>query len=184
MLARFFVQNRPSWQKQILIPDLEGEGFLALTKAARTYDKKKLPYPKAYFARAIMNAMYKSIRKTTRQPGNWKISLQEAADLLPILESPDYLNLAIDDLDESDQGLARDRFQGGQTLRTIAEGHCISLRSASVRSRTLARTLAEALDIRLSPHAPDTGRRSRGTSPENSSGASASGHPRGRGRGR
>jgi len=123
MLARFFVQNRPGWQKQILIPDLEGEGFLALTKADRTYDKTKLPYPKAYFARAIMNAMYKSIRKVNRQPGTWKISLQEAADLLPIIESPDYLNLAIDDLPEDEQDLARDRFQGGQTLRTIAESH-------------------------------------------------------------
>ena len=145
MLARFFVQNRPGWQKAVLIPDLEGEGYLALAKAARTYDKKRLPYPKAYFARAIMNAMFKSIRKINRQPGNWKISLQEAADLLPVIESPDYLNLAIGDLPEGEQALARDRFQSGQTLRTIAEGHQISLRLASVRSRGLARSLAEAL---------------------------------------
>ena len=93
MLARFFLQNRPGWQKSVLLPDLEGEGFLALTKAARTYDQSRLPYPKAYFARAIMNAMYKHIRKATRQPAEWKVSLQEAEELLPILENPNYLRL-------------------------------------------------------------------------------------------
>lgn len=184
MLARFFVQNRPPWQKSVLLPDLEGEGFLALAKAARTYDQKKLPYPKAYFARAIMNAMYKSIKKVTRQPGEWKVSLQEAEDMLPLLENPDYLGLAIQDLDEEDRQLAADRFQEGQTLRTIAEGHDISLRAASVRSRELARNLAAALDIRLSPHAPDNRHRSGGSNRTNPSSAPACGHPHGKGRGR
>lgn len=150
MLSKFFVQNRPHWQKRVLIEDLEGEGFLALTKAARTYDKARLPYPKAYFARAILNAMYKYIRKATRQPADWKISLQEAADLMPVIESPDYLAMAIDDLGE-DRELAIDRFQNGHTLRTIAENHSLSLRAASVRSRCLASNLAQLLDIRLRP---------------------------------
>ena len=175
MLARFFVQNRPPWQKSVLIPDLEGEGFLALTKAARTYDPKKLPYPKAYFARAIMNSMYKSIKKVTRQPGEWKVSLQEAEDLLPMLEDPDYLRLAIQDLPEESQQMASDRFESGHTLRTIAEDHEISLRLASVRSRELARTLAGALGIQLSPPAQGAGHPLRGSSrcSPSSSGASA-----------
>ena len=184
MLARFFVQNRAPWQKSVLLPDLEGEGFLALTKAARTYDKKRLPYPKAYFARAIMNAMYKSIKKVTRQPGEWKISLQEAEDMLPLLENPDYLGMAIQDLPEDDQQLAADRFQEGQTLRTIAEGHDISLRAASVRSRELARNLAAALDIRLSPHAQGSRHRSGDSTRTNPSSSPACEHPRGKGRGR
>lgn len=150
MLAKFFVQNRPPWQRSAYLPDLEGEGFLALCKAARTYDKKRLPYPKAYFARAILNAMLKHIKKLTRQPADWKVSLAEAADLLPIMEDPDYLSLAVDDLGE-DRDLALDRFQRGHTLRTIAENHDISLRTASVRARELAKRLAESLDIRLPP---------------------------------
>ena len=44
MLAKFFVQSRPPWQRSALFPDLEAEGFLALTEAARTYDRKKLPW--------------------------------------------------------------------------------------------------------------------------------------------
>jgi len=182
MLARFFVQNRPAWQKTVLIPDLEGEGFLALTKAARTYDPKRLPYPKAYFARAVMNAMYKSIKKATRQPGEWKVSLQEAEDLLPIIEDPNYLSLAIKDLPEENRQLASDRFESGQTLRTISEGHGISLRLASVRSRELARTLSEALDIRLSPLAPGEGCPSRGSSQNSPSSGRASERRRGPGR--
>lgn len=184
MLARFFVQNRPAWQKSVLLPDLEGEGFLALTKAARTYDKKRLPYPKAYFARAIMNSMYKSIKKVTRQPGDWKISLQEAEDMLPLLENPDYLGLAIQDLPEEHQQMASDRFEAGHTLRTIAEDHDISLRLASVRSRELARTLAAALDIRLSPHAPEGTHRLRDSNRTNPSSSPASATPHGKGRGR
>lgn len=152
MLARFFVQNRPPWQRSVLIPDLESEGFLALSKAARTYDKTRLPYPKAYFARACLNAMYKWIRKVNRQPAEWRITLEEAEQMLPILESPDYLQLAIDDLG-ADQELAADRFQRGMTLRAIAESHSLSLRTASLRSRHLATQLAAALDIRLVPHA-------------------------------
>ena len=150
MLARFFVQNRPPWQRSVLIPDLESEGFLALSKAARTYDKTKLPYPKAYFARAVLNAMYKWIRKATRQPADWRITLEEAAHLLPVIESPDYLRLAIDDLGD-DAELASDRFRRGMTLRAIAECHSLSLRTASLRSRQIATRIAAALDIRLQP---------------------------------
>lgn len=154
MLGKFFVQARPAWQRAALLPDLEGEGFLALCKAARTYDKARLPYPKAYFARAILNSMLKSIKKLTRQPADWKISLAEAADLLPIVEDPDYLALAVDDLGD-DRDIAFDRFRRGHTLRTIAENHEISLRAASVRARDLAKRLAESLDIRLPTPAPE-----------------------------
>lgn len=153
MLSKFFVQNRPHWQRAALRPDLEGEGFLALCKAARTYDKSRLPYPKAYFARAVLNGMLKSVKKLTRQPAEWKVSLAEAADLVPIIEDPDYLSLAVDDLgDERD--IAYDRFQRGHTLRTIAENHDISLRAASVLARDLATRLAAQLEIRLPPPAP------------------------------
>lgn len=153
MLSKFFVQNRPHWQRAALRPDLEGEGFLALCKAARTYDKSRLPYPKAYFARAVLNGMLKSVKKLTRQPAEWKVSLAEAADLVPIIEDPDYLALAVDDLGE-DRDIAFDRFRRGHTLRTIAENHDISLRAASVLARELATRLAQQLEIRLPPPAP------------------------------
>jgi hypothetical protein len=179
MLARFFVQNRPHWQRSVYVDDLEGEGYLALTKAARTYDPARLPYPKAYFARAIMNAMYKSIKRTTRTPGDWKVSLEEAAELVPVLESPDYLGLAISDLGE-DSDLASDRFQEGHTLRQIAGEHQISLRLASVRSREIARRLATALDIRLQPREPRPERMPRDSKNASPSCGRASGHLRGK----
>lgn len=181
MLARFFVQTRPGWQKSVLIPDLEGEGFLALCKAARTYDPTRLPYPKAYFARACLNSMLKAVKKATRQPGLEKISLQEANDLLPVFDHPDYLRMALDDLPEDERELGVDRFQKSQTLRTIAEGHQMSLRLASVRTRELARKISAALDIRLEPHAEGRLRPLRDSSRENPSASSAS--PRRRGEG-
>lgn len=178
MLAKFFVQTRPSWQRSVLVPELESEGFLALTKAARTYDKTKLPYPKAYFARACMNAMYKWIRRGTRQPAEWKMSLAEAEQLLPVVEHPDYLRLAIEDLPDGERELAQDRFEDSQTLRRIAEGHQISLRAASVRSRELAKRLAEALDIRLVPRAPDCEHMRRGSTDSRRPGDKAFSNPR------
>ena len=174
MLAKFFVQTRPPWQKGVLVPDLESEGFLALCKAARTYDETKLPYPKAYFARACMNAMYKWIKRSQRSPAEWKVSLEEAEELLPLMENPDYLRLAIEDLPDDERRLAEDRFQGAQTLRTIAEGHQISLRVASVKARALARQLASALDIRLSPHGSDHKHLKRGSNPQSFSSPQAS----------
>jgi len=178
MLARFFVKSRPGWQKSAMLPDLEAEGFLALTKAARTYDKSKLPYPKAYFARACMNAMCKAVKKSHRQPGETKISLEEAGEIVHVLESPDYLGMAINDLGEHGE-LAKDRFQKGHTLRTIAADHGISLRLASVRSRALAKILAQSLDIRLPPPGTSDGCPSHGRSRSNpSSGESSSRRPR------
>lgn len=184
VLAKYFVQNRAHWQRSVLIDDLEGEGFLALTKAARTYDKTRLPYPKAYFARAILNSMLKYIKRAMRQPGMEKVSLAEAAELVPLFDDPDYLGMAIRDLPPSNQGLAEDRFQNGHTLRTIADGHQISLRLASVRSRELAKTLAEALDIRLSPRGEATPHPGHGSSRSSPSSSSACEHRHGRGRGR
>jgi DNA-directed RNA polymerase specialized sigma24 family protein len=184
ILARYFVQNRAHWQRGVLVDDLEGEGYLALSKAARTYDRAKLPYPKAYFARAILNGMLKYIKRATRQPGLAKVSLQEAADLMPIFDNPDYLGLAISELPEEDKGLAVDRFQNGHTLRTIADGHQISLRIASVRSRLLAKCLAESLGIRLEPRGTATERRAGDTSQWPSSSSPASGDRRRKGPGR
>ena len=177
MLAKFFVQTRPSWQRGVLFPDLQSEGFLALTKAARTYDQSRLPYPKAYFARAIMNAMYKWIKRSTRQPCEWKLSLTEAEQLLPVMEHPDYLRLAIEDLPEEEQELAQSRFEDSLTLRRIAEEQQISVRLASVRSRDLARKLALALDIRLRPHVQECEHRQRGSTRNRSSSPRASDNP-------
>lgn len=159
ILGKYFLQNRPHWQRSVYLADLEGEGYLALCKAARTYDKSRLPYPKAYFARAILNSMLKHIKRATRQPGLTKISLQEAADMLPEFDHLDHLRLAIDDLPEEDQDIATDRFVEGSTLRTLAEDHQIPLRVASLRAQRLAKTLAEQLDIRLSPRDTRPGHR-------------------------
>jgi len=161
ILARYFVAQRAQWQRAVYVEDLEGEGYLALVKAARTYDPARLPYPKAYFARACLNAMLKYIRKATRTPGQEKVSLSEAAELSPLYDAPDYLALAIADLPDGEREIAADRFQNCQTLRSIADTHQLSLRAASVRSRALARTLAESLDIRLQPRGTDRSCRGR-----------------------
>ena len=149
ILSKYFVQNRPHWQRGVLIEDLQSEGFLAMCKAARTYDPKRLPYPKAYFARACLNAMYKQIRKVNRQPGEIRITLEEAAELLPEFDQLDHIRLAIEELPEWEQELAMDRFIHGQTLRALAESHGISLRAAARRSTQNAKVLAQALGIQL-----------------------------------
>jgi DNA-directed RNA polymerase specialized sigma24 family protein len=165
MLAKFFVQNRPGWQKQLYVQDLEAEGYLALVKAADTYDPKRLPYPRAYFARACLNGMYKLIKKLTRTPGVEKISLEEAADVLPEFDELDHLRLAISELPEEDRALATDRFIHGRTLHWVAENHQIPLRVASRRSRRLAASVAAALGIRLSPNGSEHTYRRRCTTP-------------------
>ena len=117
ILAKYFVQNRQRWQRSVLIADLQSEGYLALVKAARTYDPKRLPYPKAYFARAVLNAMYKAIKKLARQPGEIRITLEEAADLLPEFDHVDHIRLAIADLPELDfTSTRRLAAAGGQHL--------------------------------------------------------------------
>jgi RNA polymerase sigma factor (sigma-70 family) len=156
ILARYFVQSRPAWQRGLFVDDLEAEGLLALTKAARTYDKTKLPYPKAYFARAMLNGMLKWIKKETRQPAETKLTLEEAADLKPMFDELDHVRLAIEELDDEDQELAWDRFMRGSTLRKLAEDHQIPLRIASLRSQKLSKRIAESLDIRLQPRDKDS----------------------------
>jgi RNA polymerase sigma factor (sigma-70 family) len=154
MLARYFVQNRPQWQRSLYVDDLEGEGFLALCKAARTYDPKRLPYPKAYFARAILNAMLKWIKKATRTPRENRIALADAADQMPEYDELDHLRLAIEALPEDDREMAANRFMHGMTLRSLAETHHVPIRVASMSAQRLARTVSGSLDIRLSPRSP------------------------------
>jgi RNA polymerase sigma factor (sigma-70 family) len=154
MLARYFVQNRPQWQRSLYVDDLEGEGFLALSKAARTYDPKRLPYPKAYFARAILNGMLKFIKKATRTPRENRISLADAADRMPEYDELDHLRLAIEELPEDDQEMAFNRFMHGMTLRSLSEEHQIPIRVASMSAQRLARTVSQSLDIRLAPRSP------------------------------
>lgn len=148
-LAGYFLQHRPAWQRSNLREDLEGEGYLALCKAARTYDPARLPYPKAYFARAILNAMYKWIKRGNREPDGERVPLDVAVDRVGAEDEMDHLAHAIEMLDPESQLFASDRFEEGMTLRTLSESHGIPLKRTSQRARSLATQLAELLDIRL-----------------------------------
>jgi len=154
MLARYFVQNRPQWQRSMYVEDLEGEGFLALSKAARTYDPNRLPYPKAYFARAILNGMLKWIKKATRTPRENRIALADAADRMPEYDELDHLRLAIESLPADDREMAANRFIHGMTLRSLSEEHQIPIRVASMSAQRLAKAVSQSLDIRLAPRIP------------------------------
>jgi RNA polymerase sigma factor (sigma-70 family) len=148
-LAGYFLQHRPAWQRSNLRDDLEGEGFLALCKAARTYDPKRLPYPKAYFARAILNGMYKWIKRGNREPAGERVSMEVAQDRVGSVDEMDHLAHAIDMLAPEHQSFASDRFEEGMTLRTLSEEHGIPLKRTSQRARRIAAQLAELLDIQL-----------------------------------
>lgn len=149
VLAGYFLQHRPAWQRSVMRDDLEGEGFLALCKAARTYDPQRLPYPKAYFARAILNGMYKHIKKETRTPGDERVPMEVASDSVGADDEFDYLSQAIEMLAPEHQLFAQDRFQEGMTLRKLSEEHGIPLKRTSQRARLLAAQIARLLGIQL-----------------------------------
>ena len=151
LLGGYFLQHRPAWQRGNLRPDLEGEGFLALTKAARTYDPKRLPYPKAYFARAILNAMLKWIKRSQRMPRENRVPLSIADERISYVEEVDHLRLAIEELDDEEWEFACQRFIEGMTLRALAAEHQCGVKLASARSHSLAQRLADALGIQLPP---------------------------------
>ena len=149
ILAGYFLQHRPKWQRDNLRDDLEGEGYLALCKAARTYDKARLAYPKAYFALAVLNAMYKWIRRGNREPDGDRIPMEVAEELVGTEDEMDHLRMAIEMLAPEQQTFAADRFEEGMTLRSLSEEHGVPLKRASLRARSLAHEIADLLDIRL-----------------------------------
>lgn len=149
VLAGYFLQHRPAWQRSSLRDDLEGEGFLALCKAARTYDPARLPYPKAYFARAILNAMYKHIKRETRAPDGTRVPMDMAKDIVGGDDEVDHLSQAIEMLNPEHQLFAQDRFQEGMTLRKLSEEHDLPLKKTSRRARMLASQIARLLGIQL-----------------------------------
>ncbi len=151
LLGGYFLQHRPPWQRGNLRPDLEGEGFLALVKAARTYDPKRLPYPKAYFARAVLNAMLKWIKRSQRTPRENRVPLSLAEEVTAYVEDLDHLRLAIESLPDEDWQFATQRFAEGMTLRALAEEHDLPVKAASSRAHALAASLADLLGIRLPP---------------------------------
>ena len=155
LLGGYFLQHRPPWQRGNLRGDLEGEGFLALTKAARTYDPARLPYPKAYFARAILNAMLKWIKRSQRTPRENRVPLAMAQDTVSYIQELDHLRIAIEALPAEEWEFATQRFTEGMTLRALAVEHQIPVKTASARAHSLASSLAAALGIRLPPPSPD-----------------------------
>lgn len=156
MLAGYFLQHRPSWQRSNMREDLEGEGYLALCKAARTYDPARLPYPKAYFARAILNAMYKWIKRGNREPDGERIPLDMAVDWVGVEDEIDHLAHAIEMLSPQHQEFAEGRFQDGMTLRALSEEHDMPIKRTSRKARVLAHALAELLGIQLPLPARDS----------------------------
>lgn len=148
MLARYFVSQRENWQRKNFLPELEGEGFLALSKAAVTYDKKKLPYPKAYFARAILNSMLKFMKKNTRLPGP-RMPLSTIEGVLPVYDEINHLKLAIESLDEEDQEFAVERFMKDKTLRSLSEDNELPMRIVVMKNRRLMKTLCQKLGIQI-----------------------------------
>lgn len=148
-LAGYFLQHRPAWQRNNLREDLEGEGYLALCKAARTYDPQRLPYPKAYFARAILNGMYKWIKRGNREPEGARVPLEVAVDRVGQEDELDHLAQAIDMLAPENQTFASERFEEGLTLRTLSEQYDLPLKRTSQKARRLASQLAQLLGIRL-----------------------------------
>lgn len=156
LLGGYFLQHRPAWQRGTLRDDLQGEGFLALVKAARTYDPKRLPYPKAYFARAILNSMLKWIKRSTRTPAENRVPIEMAEEHTAFMEDVDHLRLAIEELDDEEWEFATQRFVESMTLRGLAAEHKIPVKVASARSHALAKRLAAALGIQLPPPAQDS----------------------------
>lgn len=179
VVARCFVQNRPHWQRSALMPELEGEGYLALCKAARTYSKARLPYPKAYFARAILNAMLKSVKRLTRTPGE-KVGMDVAEQEMAFNEERDDLADAIAGMDERDKAMAICRFVRKQRIIDLADEFNLNIRSASLASQRLARQIAERLGIPAEQLGPGRVRPSRNTTrPSCQTGSSqASSHAR------
>ncbi len=145
-LAGYFLQHRPAWQRQALRDDLEGEGYLALCKAARTYDPKRLPYAKAYLARAILNSMYKWIKRGNRSLDGERVPMDVAADRVGIEDDLDHLGQAIAMLSPESQLFASDRFE-----------HGLPLKRTSQRARRIALLLAKLLDIQLPAPREDRG---------------------------
>lgn len=156
-LAGYFLQHRPAWQRHALRDDLEGEGYLALCKAARTYDPKRLPYAKAYVARAILNSMYKWIKRGNRSLDGERVPMDVAADRVGIEDDLDHLGQAIAMLSPESQLFASDRFEEGMTLRALSEEHGLPLKRTSQRARRIALLLAKLLDIQLPAPREDHG---------------------------
>lgn len=173
MLARYFVSQREHWQRKNFLPELEGEGYLALSKAAVTYDKKRLPYPKAYFARAILNSMLKFMKKNTKFCGV-RIPLVSIEGRLPVYDEIDHLKMAIESLDEEDQEFAVERFMNDKTLRSLSEDNDLPMRIVVMRNRRLMKTLCHKLGIRLSNPGEDAGRLGGCSNPQHPSDKQAS----------
>ena len=173
MLARYFVSQREHWQRKNFLPELEGEGFLALSKAAVTYDKKRLPYPKAYFARAILNSMLKFMKKNTKLSGS-RMPLVTIEGIVPVYDEVDHLRLAIESLDEEDQEFAIERFIEDKTLRALSEDNDLPMRIIVMKNRRLMKTLCHKLGIQISNPGEDVARPAGYSNPRNPSDKRAS----------
>lgn len=113
--------------------DLESAAYLAVTRAARTYDPKKAGVS-AYFSRAIVFTCLREIENELKH-GAWspyRITLEAAEHRQPQESKPlaDPMLAAIQNLSEADRRIIEERVFDNKSIRAFAREWGISTRQA------------------------------------------------------
>jgi RNA polymerase sigma factor (sigma-70 family) len=141
-------RSYPGIRKQVERIDATAVGYLAVCRAAQTYDPDK-SRATTYFSRAIRNAILKEIAKRRRAvcDGPDRVPLTSVEGL--VFRHPDQLvSLAVAALPEDAVALIRRRYYDGETLTDMAaQDGCTRSTIRRRLSRALA-TLRTALETR------------------------------------
>lgn len=146
--VRYFLKCRPKWQRDSWQPELEGVSYLALCRAAKTYDPARLPYPKRYFALAILNAMLKAVKQLARTPGE-QVGLDVAQPEAREEDRLDHIGEAIAGLPARDRAMAKMRLLKKKRISDLAGRFKMDMRRASIAADRVARTVAGRLGIHV-----------------------------------
>lgn len=132
----------PSLRRQVAQIDALSVGYLAICRAARTYDPAQSKVT-TYFSTAVRNALLKEIDRNRRarydSPDRVPMELAEAL-AVPIGRIAGRLHVAIARLPSKSRRLIQARFYKGLSLREIGE-------QAGCDPRTIRRRLSAALSV-------------------------------------
>ena len=137
----------PGIRHQIAKIDAEAVAYLAVCRAAQTYDSAK-SQPTTYFSTAIRNAIIKEIARSKRAivDGPDRVPMSIAEETVHRMPDHDVV-LAVSALPESAVSLIRRRFYDGHTLSDIAAEEGCARSTVRRRLSRALRLLKSALEI-------------------------------------
>ena len=139
-------RSYPGIRRKIARIDAESAAYVAICKAAQTYDPKQSKVT-TYFSSAIRNAVLKEVAKSSRRNAeNYSAGAMDAAEAKAAKQGGHALAAALLGLPAQERVLIERRYYGRMSVQEISDETGITAKAVRARLKSAVETLAVLLE--------------------------------------